>query len=323
MRPVSVLGRFRHTVERYAMIPAGSLVLAAVSGGADSVCLFDLLVAARKRMRLKLFGFHMNHRLRSSAVQDEGFVRELFQDAGLELRVVHSDVGRYAGRHRLGLEQAGRELRYRHMRASARRFGCGVVALGHNADDNLETMLLNLCRGTGPRGMAGIPARRGMFVRPLIDIERSEIVRYLKARGRKWVEDESNIDPGFKRNLLRARVVPALREVNSRAVANARRASRLAEDEDRFLDRLAAAAVAEAVTRSRGRTLIDPRKLGKYNIVLQRRAVKTLLPELDAESVETVLGFFEHRTRSGSLVLGRAGMRRDGDAIELKRIDAR
>jgi tRNA(Ile)-lysidine synthase len=322
MRPVSVSGRFRHTVDRYSMIPAGSSVLVAVSGGADSVCLFDLLVSARRRMRLSLSGFHMNHKLRRTSGVDEAFVRRLFRDAGIELRVVRSDVRRYAGRHRLGLEEAGRELRYRHMRTTARRLGCEVVALGHNADDNLETMLLNLCRGTGPRGMAGIPARRGMFVRPLIDVERSEIVRYLRARGREWVEDESNIDPGFKRNFLRGRVVPALREVNARVVPNARRAAVLAEDEDRFLDKLAGGAVAEAVTHNKGRTLIDPRKLGKYNTVLQRRAVRMLLPDLDAGAVETVLGFFEHRTRSGRLVLGRASMRRVGDAIELKRIDA-
>ena len=106
-------------------------------------------------------------------------------------------------------------------------------------------------------------------------------------------------------------------------MANARRASGLAEDEDRFLDKLAAVAVAEAATRKRGRTLIDPRKLGKYNNVLKRRAIKMLLPELDSQAVETMLGFFERRTRSGRLVLGRNTMRRDGKVIELKRIDAR
>ncbi|UCG43887.1 MAG: tRNA lysidine(34) synthetase TilS [candidate division WOR-3 bacterium] len=323
MRPVSVPGSFRQTVERYGLIPTGSSVLVAVSGGADSVCLFDLLLAVRRRMRLKLFGFHMNHKLRRSAGQDESFVRRLFQEARVDLKVVRSDVSRYAHRHRLGVEEAGRELRYRHLRTTARRFDCNVVALGHNADDNLETVLLNLCRGTGPHGMAGIPAKRGMFVRPLIDAERPDIVRYLTARGREWVEDESNIDPEYRRNLLRARVVPALRDVNARAVTNARRASGLAVDEDRFLDELASGAIAEAVTRKRCRTLIDPRKLGKYNTVLKRRAVKMLLPELDSQAVETMLGFLERRTRSCRLVLGRNTMRRDGEIIELKRIDAR
>jgi tRNA(Ile)-lysidine synthase len=319
-RRSSVFGRFLETVERDRLLPDGCRVLVAVSGGADSVCLLDLLLAAAPRMHLELRGFHMNHRLRPAARQDEKFVRGLFERKDVELVVVRSDVGGYAKRHRVGLEEAGRVLRYRHMERIARRLRCDRVALGHTADDSLETILLNLARGTGPAGLAGIPVRRGQFVRPMLDLERTDVVRHLQARGLDWVEDESNLDPRFRRNLVRARVMAALREVNPGAGANARRAARLLGEENAFLDALTDEAREAVVSRRCGRTVIDPVRLSCYNVVLQRRLVIKLMPGLDSDGIGRVLRFCSGR--SPRLVLNRGlQLQRYRGLVEIVRVD--
>lgn len=282
-------GRFLATLDRYRLIADGSRVLAAVSGGADSVALLDLLLLAARQRDWRVQAFHLNHGLRPGASSDERFVRELCRARGVPLTVSRADIGAWGRRLGLGVEEAGRELRYRRLEASARRLGCDVVALGHNADDNLETMLMNLCRGAGPRGLTGIPIRRGRFVRPLLDIGRNELREYLQARGEKWVEDTSNADLRFRRNLLRERVVPVLKQLNPGAVANARRAAELLRTEDRLLEALAANAVRAVVTSGGGCILIDTVKLRSYNDCLKRRVLRMAVPELDAGAVEQIL----------------------------------
>jgi len=316
MAKLSVLGRFLATADEHDLLPRGTHVLVAVSGGADSVCLFHLLRAVAPRRRLRLSGFHMNHGLRPDAARDERFVRGLFERAGIGLSVVRSDVRGYARRHGLGLEEAGRELRYRNMTRAANALGCDLVALGHTASDNLETMVLNLVRGAGPRGLAGIPVRRGRFVRPMLDIEREQVITWLEAAGAEWVEDESNADPQFRRNRVRLRVVPELRALNPGAAASARRAARLLQAEDGFLSGLAAEALARIAVRRAGRTLIDTRKLESYNDVLKRRMLRMLAPDLDAAAVERSLAFIRRGT--GRLVLaGGTVLRRTRGALEV------
>jgi tRNA(Ile)-lysidine synthase len=296
---VSAYGRFLETVRREGLIPRGSRVLAAVSGGADSVCLLDLLLTARKTLGIEVKAAHVNHGLRAAAADDERFVRALCRRLVVRLVVRRVDVRRFAREHRLSIEEAGRETRFAALRSIARRESCQVVALGHNAEDNLETILLNVARGSGLSGVAGIPVRRGVFVRPLLDIERDSLRRHLRSRGLEWVEDESNADPSFRRNLLRQRVLPALLEVNAAAPANARRLSRILAADDHLLDRLAAEALAAALDAPGGRR-VDIEKLARYDESLQRRALRLLIPALDLAAVDRVLELM--RGRPGRVV---------------------
>ena len=128
-------------------------------------------------------------------------------------------------------------------------------------------------------------------VRPLIDVERADIIRYLRARDLDWVEDESNADLGFRRNLVRLQIVPLLKQLNPAAVVNARRCAALLAAEDEFLGMQAEEALRAVVEFRRGRALIDTRKLRQYNLSLRRRIVRLLWPELDAEGVARVLNF--------------------------------
>lgn len=292
---LSVMGRFLATVDENRLLSRGDRVLVALSGGADSTALLELLLAAARRLGITVCVFHLNHGLRRAAAGDEAAVRRLCRERGVDLVVERADVAAHARKQRLGVEEAGRELRYRLLDEAADRLDCVRVALGHNANDNLETMLMNLVRGTGPAGLCGIPVRRGRFVRPLLDIERGDLERFLSARGTAWIEDESNRDSTFRRNRLRTEVLPVLVALNGAAVQNARRTARLLANESAYLDGLAD---EFACAGSR----IDTLKLATYNDCLKRRIVKRLLPELDSGGVESLLEFAA-RAKRGRLEL--------------------
>ena len=222
---------FTRFVKKYDMLPPGARVLCAVSGGADSVCLLHLL---SKMPEITVEGAHYNHRLRGEeSDRDEDFVRSLCARLGVKFIRGEGDVSAFARENGLGCEEAARRLRYEFLESAARAENCGRIATAHNANDNAETVLLNLARGAGLRGLCGIPPVRGMIVRPLLGTTREEIEEYLRENGLSHVEDSTNAADDYSRNRLRHRVTPVLREINSGAVTNIFRASEsLRRDED-------------------------------------------------------------------------------------------
>lgn len=202
--------------KRHALLPPGGAVLAAVSGGPDSVALAHWLSVQARRKGLRVELFHVNHGLRGrAAARDAESVRALGKALGLRASVVSADVKGAARRRGLGLEDAGRRERYRLLAARARRGGFGAVATGHQLDDQAETVLLHLLRGTSLEGLGGIPPRRALapgveLVRPLLPLTRAEVLEYLAAHGLTWREDATNADPRFARNWVRAEVLPLL-----------------------------------------------------------------------------------------------------------------
>ena len=202
------------------LVRAGDRVLVAVSGGADSIAQLRLLLELRPELGTTLAVAHFNHGLRGEqSAADEAFVAELATQHGLEFFVRRSDVREHAFASKLGLEAAGRELRYRWFAevAEQQRFDC--IATAHTLDDQAETVLLKLLRGAGTRGLAGIYpiVRHGnaRIIRPLLCATRSEIEAYLAVLGQPWREDESNLDHRFLRNRVRHELLPLLeREYN-------------------------------------------------------------------------------------------------------------
>ena len=212
------LKRVKDAIKHYDMLHEGDKVLVAVSGGADSVCLLEALVALRKALGIGIVVANMDHCLRGTeSEKDSSFVRGLCRK--LDLPFVHKKVNvKAAGKKGASTEEKAREKRYAFLKEAARKSGCGVIATGHTMDDQAETVLMRVVYGASPSGLAGIPAVRdeGGFtlIRPLIRTSREEIVGFLKKTGAKFVEDSSNKDVRFLRNKLRIEVMPLLEKCN-------------------------------------------------------------------------------------------------------------
>ena len=221
------------------LLPHGG-VLCAVSGGADSMCLLHWLKSREAELDIRVYAAHYEHGLRGEeSLRDCAFVEAYCRERGIPCTVEHGDVRGYAARHGLGLEEAARALRYDFLERTADALGCGRIATAHNADDNAETLLLHLVRGSGTAGLCGIPPERGRIVRPLLGCTRAEIERYLKENGLAHVEDGSNGDEAFSRNRLRLRVMPVLRELNPSFAEAAGRTAQLLREDDACLRALA------------------------------------------------------------------------------------
>jgi tRNA(Ile)-lysidine synthase len=274
---------FRRAAMR--LIPEGSSVLAAVSGGCDSVALLHLLVGHARGGRLRITVAHLDHALRRGSVADRRFVERLA--AGLKLECVSDrrPVARLRRRDE-SPEEASRRVRRAFLIETSRRTGADRIATGHHLDDQAETILMRLARGAGPSALTGMAeSGPGPFVRPLLDIERRELRDYLDRRGLSFREDPTNRDLRFDRNRVRSLVVPALAEaMNPRA---ARRlvdsVGRLREDAA-YLDDLAGALYRGARRRlSGGKLQIPVRTLADSPAPLARRIARLALADAGSD----------------------------------------
>lgn len=207
-----------------------------VSGGADSVGLLLLLRELVPEYNLLLHVVHLNHMLRPEAAVDAAFVQQLAHQWGLPITIGYARVRAVAGRLRIGIEEAGRLARYQLFEQVADRIGAQRIAVGHHADDQVETVLFNIMRGTGPEGLAGIPPRHGRIVRPLLCASKEEIVAYCRDAGLDWRTDASNLSPEFQRNRIRHYLLPLLRkEFNPHIDQAILRLAQITGEENRFL----------------------------------------------------------------------------------------
>ena len=218
--------------------PQGGKVLCAVSGGLDSMCLLDFLCRQRE---FSVTAAHFNHRLRGAeADRDEQFVRDHCAARGIPFLSGSGDTRALAEREGLSVEEAARRLRYDFLTKTAADGGFDAIFTAHHADDNAETVLLNLVRGTGSAGLSGIPQVRGNICRPFLRIPRAELADYAAAHGVPHVEDSTNDDPdAAARNALRSSVMPVLRQINPKCVENIARTSAILREESDALESMA------------------------------------------------------------------------------------
>jgi len=238
LKEFSMLNKVRKTIVRYAMLAQGERLIAAVSGGSDSVALLKVLTLLAPEYQLSLVVAHLNHGLRGDeADREEDFVRRLSGSMGLPYVSKKVDI---AGLREQGksLEEVCRDQRYAFLRKAAADCGAAKIALGHHLRDQAETVLMNLLRGSGAGGLRGMPpVREGMIVRPLLHVSREEILAFLEERGLPFMHDSSNDQDCYYRNRIRRHLLPFLREnFNPRIEENLFRTAEILRQEDEYLE---------------------------------------------------------------------------------------
>ena len=242
-----IVSRTHDYILRHALFAAGDAVVVAVSGGADSLCLLYILHDVSPTLGLRLHVAHLDHALRPGSADDAAFAAAQARLLGLPYTVERVDVGALARRERLSIETAAREARYEFLRAVATRTGAGVIATGHTRDDQAETVLMHVARGSGLNGLSGMAPRRDDIARPLLEISHAEALAYCAARGLTPREDESNRSRLYRRNRVRHEALPALDKIYPNAGANIARAARLLAGDLALIERLARRALDTAV----------------------------------------------------------------------------
>ena len=244
----AVKQRVREYMRSWEMTEPGDGLLAGVSGGADSVCLLFLLDELKEELGIRLAAFHLNHGLRGAeADRDEAYVKEICGRLGIPLAVAHENVAEYAAARGISGEEAGRILRYEHMKETAEQFSCQKTATAHHRDDSAETVLFNMFRGSGLKGLSGIRPVRGEVIRPLLCLSRAEIAGYLEERGIPWCEDSTNGENVYTRNRIRNQLLPWVKEnINARAPEHILAAAELAAQADAYFAELAEKLLADA-----------------------------------------------------------------------------
>ena len=239
------------------MAAPGELVLAAVSGGVDSMVMLHVLCSLCGELGVRVAVCHVDHGLRGErSRRDAAFVRETAARLGLPFRETALD-GEALKREGGSVQAAARKARYAFFREAAAELGAGRIATGHTADDQAETVLMRFLKGSGPRGLGGIPPVRGPFIRPLIEVGRDDVLAYARAAGVEWVEDDSNRDTRYLRNRLRLEVVPWLERRCNPALRRALvRTARLLRCDEEFLGAAAAALFSEALIERGGDAVV-------------------------------------------------------------------
>ncbi len=294
------------------MFPEGTGAVLGVSGGADSVCLLFVLHALQEELGIRLWAVHVNHRIRPEAGEDAAFVRQLCQGLGVPFVLKERDVPALAAARGLSGEEAAREARYECLREAAGELGGALIAVAHNAQDQAETVLFHLFRGTGLTGLCGMRPLRDGIARPLLETERGEILAYLERKGAAHVEDATNGEDFYARNRIRHHILPYAREqISEGCVAHmCRTAGMLAETEEYLVlqtRRARERCVGGADTSLPGpdrEIHVDCRALLEEHPAIQKRLLLELLKELapgsrelGAVHVESLLGLF---TRQGN-----------------------
>jgi tRNA(Ile)-lysidine synthase len=280
-----VFAAFRTAAVGGGLIVPGDRVLAALSGGPDSVALVALLLKLREEMPLEIRLAHFNHRLRDEAGEDVRFVRGLARLWVLPLDVESADVRSFASRRKLNLEEAGRELRYRFLRRAAAAAGASKIATGHTMTDQAETVLMRLMRGTGLAGLAGIaPVVAGApcpVVRPLLEVSGPDLRAWLGAQSLPFREDASNRDLRFLRNRIRAGLLPELaRHYEPQIVAHLARLAGIVREDDELLHGFVRELADEFILRDGRDVLLDLKTLPLAFPALARRVAREFLREI-------------------------------------------
>jgi len=277
---MTTLQKVKQTIITHDLLRQGNSILVALSGGPDSVALLHILCRLRRSYKLTLGAVYINHNMRPRAAKkEERFCQLLCDELSIPLTIVREDVPALAKKARCGLEETARDIRYAVFDRLAKTYPYDRVALGHHADDQVETILFRLFRGTGPSGMTGMPVKRGKYVRPLLELTRADILAYLKKHSLRWCEDTSNKSLRFRRNWIRHRLLPGLRNnLNPKVDAAILSLARHLLEDEAFLESIVDRTARRMVRMTPGGKIALALKIYRdYSVALRHRLLRHCL----------------------------------------------
>jgi tRNA(Ile)-lysidine synthase len=286
-------------------LPEGTRLLLAVSGGVDSTCLLHLLAALREELGIKLHVAHLNHRLRGAeSTADADFIRQLTVSLDISLTTDSADVRAYQKKNKISLEEAAREVRYDFLANTAASMGVGYIATGHILDDQVETIIMHIIRGTGIKGLAGLKAaaewelngEKFNLIRPLLEVSRSQTAAYCKKHKLNPRLDSSNLSLSPLRNRIRQQLLPLLKDYNSAIAEALLRVAAIAADETAFIDTEAVNCWKSIAEEKWDTIILDKETFNELHAAQQRQllrlAIKKLvgsLKDIEARHIEEVM----------------------------------
>lgn len=281
---IDFVEKVRRTIEKHHMLEKGDRVVVGLSGGADSSALLEVLYLLKEQYSLSLFAAHINHGIRGEeGDNDEAFAESLAKQRDIPFLCLKADAPAYAKEHRIGLEEAGRRIRYDYFESCAKG---GKIATAHTLSDNAETVLLHLSRGAGTKGLCGIPPIRGNIIRPLIECSRDEVEAFCKKRGLDFVTDSTNLCDDYSRNFIRNNIIPLFKKLNPGFERAVSRSAAIAAGEQGFIERAAQKALSDCAEKpfpqdAQNTTVsLDTAKLMSLDEGLKMRVLKLFLEGL-------------------------------------------
>lgn len=267
--------KVRKTIREFNLIEKNDSIVVGVSGGPDSMTLLSILLKLKEEFHLKIYVAHVNHMLRENAIKDEEYVKEFCQKNNIEIFIKKANISEIAQKEKIGLEEAGRNIRYNFFEEVLKNTKSNKIAIAHNLNDKAETIIMNTLRGSGVSGLKGIEAKRKKYIRPLIEIERYEIEKYCIENKINPRHDESNDDNTYTRNKIRNIVIPYIKnEFNPNIIKTLNRLSEIIKEEDEYVQSETEKIFKEILlTDEKNKIEFDPRKFNEQEKVIQKNLI--------------------------------------------------
>ena len=265
-----------NTIKKYDLIRKNDKIICGISGGPDSICMLDILKDLSKQLKFELIVCHVNHLIREEAISDEQYVVNYCKENNIKSYVKRIDVKNYANNNKQGTEEAGRTVRYNFFEEILKKEKANKIAIAHNKNDKIETIIMNMLRGSGVSGLKGIePKRENKYIRPLIETERTQIEKYCLENNLQPRIDKTNFINDCTRNKIRNIVIPYIKqEFNPNIIKTIDRLSSVIEEEDKYLEKITKQEYNNLkIKEEKGYIVLNLKEFNQKDLVIKKRLI--------------------------------------------------